>query len=266
VRAFAILLEFSYNPFMDLKLKARFEELFARYFPGAELPIVFYYAAAPPRGIKAEPPSKGWHCFVAGLAGVRKGEALCVDEPALGCGKRFCGFPVPQRRDFEYFLSCGIPGEMEGERYKRTPGIVKRLMEEWPEWQAPARYLVLKRWDGMSADDRPEAAVFFTRPDVIAGLFTLANFEETDPYGVITPFSAGCGTVIQYPFLENQRENPRCVLGMFDVSARPCVGADELTFAAPMKKFTRMIDNIKESFLITRSWQKVMRRLRESRR
>ena len=249
---------------MDLNLKTKFEDLFARYFPGAGLPVIFYYADEPPEGVKAAPPSKCWHCFVADLAVVRRGGSLCLDEPALGCGKRFCGFRVPQRPDFEHFLSYGIPGKLEGERYKKTPGIVKHLMEEWPEWQAPARYLVLKRWDKLVKADRPEAAVFFARPDVLSGLFTLANFEETDPHGVIAPFSSGCGTIIQYPFLENQKENPRCVLGMFDVSARPCVSADELTFAAPMKKFARMIQNFGESFVTTRSWEKVMHRLKES--
>jgi hypothetical protein len=245
---------------MDLELKAKFAGLFARYFPGAELPLTFYYADAPPAGMKAAPASKGWHCFVADLAVVRKGEALCVDEPALGCGKRFCGFRVPQRPNFEHFLSCGIPGKMEGERYKKSPEIVKQMLAVWPDWQAPARYLVLKRWDKLEETDRPEAAVFFAAPDMLSGLFTLANYEETDPFGVIAPFSAGCGTVIQYPFLENQKQNPKCVLGMFDVSARPCVAADELTFAAPMKKFTRMVHDLEESFVITRSWDKVLSR------
>lgn len=31
------------------------------------------------------------------------------------------------RPKFEYFLSCGIPGEMEGERYIRTPEMVLDL-------------------------------------------------------------------------------------------------------------------------------------------
>ena len=246
---------------MNLEMKAQFEDLFAKYFPGAELPLAFYYADAPPAGVKASPPSKGWHCFVADLAVVRAGAALCVDEPALGCGKRFCGFQVPQRPDFEYFLSCGIPGRMEGERYKKTPGIVRQLMENWPSWKAPGKYLVVKRWDKLAAADRPEAVVFFARPDVLSGLFTLANFEEADAHGVIAPFSAGCGSIIQYPFLENRQENPKCVLGMFDVSARPCVKADELSFAAPMKKFTRMAGNLEESFVITRAWDKVRRRM-----
>jgi hypothetical protein len=48
---------------------------------------------------------------------------------------------------------------------------------------------------------------------------------------------------------------------MFDVSARPFVPADVLSFAVPMKKFIGMIDNMEESFLITGSWKKVQKRI-----
>jgi hypothetical protein len=49
---------------------------------------------------------------------------------------------------------------------------------------------------------------------------------------------------------------------MFDVSARPFVPKDVLTFAAPMSKFTRMVANMEESFLITPSWAKVQKRIK----
>lgn len=241
----------------------KFAELYAKYFPGAELPIAFFYAAAPPAGTVAEPPAKGWRCVIGDLNRARRGETLCLDEKALGCGKRFCGFRVPQRPDFEFFLSCGIPGKMAGERYKKSPEIVRRLIQDWPEWQAPAKYLVVKRWDRLDETDEPEAAVFFAKPDVLSGLFTLANFEQTDPHGVIAPFASGCASVIQYPFLENRKGSPRCVLGLFDVSARPCLEAGVLTFAVPMKKLERMIADMEESFLITGSWEKVKRRLQD---
>jgi len=48
---------------------------------------------------------------------------------------------------------------------------------------------------------------------------------------------------------------------MFDVSARPYVPKEMLTFAAPMNKFIRMIENMDESFLITKSWEKVKGRI-----
>ena len=50
---------------------------------------------------------------------------------------------------------------------------------------------------------------------------------------------------------EGKTDRPRAILGMFDVSARPYVPADTLSFAVPMAKFQRMIDNMEESFLTT---------------
>ncbi len=122
--------------------------------------------------------------------------------------------------------------------------------------------MIFKRWDLLEERDNPVAVIFFANADVLSGLFTLASYELTEPNSVITaPFSAGCGSIVKYPALENQKEKPRAVLGMFDVSARPHVPADTLTFAVPMKKFVSMIADMDESFLITESWEKVRARL-----
>ncbi|UCD58900.1 MAG: DUF169 domain-containing protein, partial [Candidatus Hydrogenedentota bacterium] len=120
-------------------------------------------------------------------------------------------------------------------------------------------------WDKIDAEDEPRAVIFLAPPDVISGLFTLANFSSLDPQGVITPFSSGCGSIISYPLAEGESENPRAVLGMFDVSARPFVKENVLSFAAPMKKFVRMVGDMDESFLITGSWKKVSRRIEKAR-
>ncbi|MDT8358198.1 MAG: DUF169 domain-containing protein, partial [Methanomicrobiaceae archaeon] len=124
--------------------------------------------------------------------------------------------------------------------------------------------IVFKRWDTLTGDDRPDAVVFFARPEVLSGLFTLANFDRADPYGVITPFGAGCSSVVHYPWLEQQKDDPKAVLGMFDPSARPCVLPDVLTMAFPMKKFEKVIGYMEESFLITGSWEKVKKKIARS--
>ena len=61
---------------------------------------------------------------------------------------------------------------------------------------------------------------------MLSGLFTLANYDEPQPYGVIAPFGAGCASIVDYPYKEIKAPQPRAVLGMFDVSARPCVPSD----------------------------------------
>ena len=77
----------------------------------------------------------------------------------------------------------------------------------------------------------------------------------------IHPMGSGCGSIIDYPYQETQSENPRCILGMFDVSARPCVPAGKLTFTIPMQRFEQMVLNMDESFLITKSWDLVRKRM-----
>jgi hypothetical protein len=50
---------------------------------------------------------------------------------------------------------------------------------------------------------------------------------------------------------------------MFNVSTPPFVPEDALSFAVPMNKFTRMIENMPESFLTTKSWGKPDRRIKK---
>ena len=163
--------------------------------------------------------------------------------------------------NFKYFLSCGIPGELEGERYIRTPEMVEEWQKNQKNIDAKGKNIIFKRWDNLSENDDPDVVIFFAKPDVLSGLFTLANFDQTEPNGTFTPFSAGCGSIVHYPFLEKDSDRPRAVIGMFDPSARPCVPKDVLSFAVPMVKFLKMIDYMEESFLITDTWKNVMKRI-----
>ena len=102
--------------------------------------------------------------------------------------------------------------------------------------------------------------IFFAPPDVLSGLFTLANFDESDPQAVIAPMGSGCNSIVQAPYRELLSDHPHAVLGMFDISARPWVPAGELTLAIPWPKFVRMVAEMDASFLITGSWDKVKSR------
>jgi len=247
---------------MDIKLKEKFLGLWSRYFDSSELPITFYYSDQENSAKPVSPPS-GQRCLVCDLAAVRKGKSLCFNVDSIGCGggKRYLGFVESLRPKFEYFLSCGIQGEMEGERYKKSPELVKEIMKNLPSFKAPEKFIVFKRWDMLEDQDNPAVVIFFARPDGLSGLFTLANFDEVEPNGVFAPFAAGCGTIVHYPYLEKDKEKPRAVLGMFDVSARPCVEPNVLSFSVPWRKFVRMVENMEESFLTTSSWEKVRKRL-----
>jgi uncharacterized protein (DUF169 family) len=247
---------------MDSSFKQRFTELWRKYFDGAELPITFYYTNDA-RAIERVKAPAVHQCLIGVLSRVRNGQSLCFDVDSIGCGggKRYTGFAEEIMPNFEYFLSCGIPGEMEGERYKKSPDLVREVMKRMPPFKAPATFIVFKRWDRLEESDDPEVVIFYAKPDVLSGLFTLANYDEVEWNGVFTPFGAGCSSIVLHPYLEKDAQRPRGVVGMFDVSARPFVQKDDLTFAVPMNKFRRMVENMEESFLITSSWDKVKKRI-----
>jgi hypothetical protein len=243
-------------------LKEQFVERWRKYFANAALPITFYYTDNPGDAqlVRA---SEGQHCFIGDLTAAQQGKTLCFDTKSIACfgGKRYLGFTQNLMPNFEYFLSCGIPGKLEGERYKKSPELVREFLKSFPTFTASAKCVVFKRWDMLDEGDDPQVVIFFAPPDVLSGLFTLANYDEPTNENVYCPMGAGCGTIVQYPLFEFRSDHPRAVLGMFDVSARPGVDPSVLTFSVPMQKFERMVANMDESFLITESWKKVRSRI-----
>ena len=248
---------------MNKHIIEKFILLWKKYFDGAELPVIFYYTNEEGHARLVEPDSVPG-CVIGILSEVRKGRSLCFNVDSVGCpgGKRYLGFTEGIMPDLEYFLSYGIPGKLTGERYCKSPELVKEIMKRSPTFKAPGRFIIFKRWDKLEESDDPEVVIFFAEPDVLSGLFTLARFDETEQNAVFTPFGSGCSTIVQYPYLERDSARPRGVIGMFDPSARPFVPNNVLTFSVPMNKFVRMIENMEESFLITDSWRRIQKRLK----
>jgi hypothetical protein len=247
---------------MDRQFLLHFMDRWSKYFSSAELPMTYFYTDHP-RQDDLDASQVVDRCLIANFKRVRQGFPFVYDAHTKGCsgGKRYTGFSHNLRPHFEYFLSCGIPGELEGERYKRDPALVEQYLLQHPPFDAPAKYLVFKRWDKLDAQDEPLAVTFFANGDVLSGLFALANYDMAEPDGVITPMGSGCASMIDYPLEQANLEKPRCVLGLFDVSARPHVGQNELTFTIPLRRFQELVGYMDESFLITGSWAKVRNRM-----
>ena len=234
---------------------------------GAILPLcaladLFYYANQEEQALEMKP-QKGRRCLIQELVRVREGESLSFEGRTVICpgGRYYLGFVQHLRPDFRYFLSCGIPGKVEGERYKASPELVDERLQNEPPTVAPAKKIVFKRWDKLAEADEPLIVIFFARPDVLSGLAVLANYDEHGSNAVIMPFGSGCSSTIKLPLNELNSDHPHAILGMFDVSARPWVPQDELTLSIPFPKFVDMVANMDESFLITESWNKIKYRI-----
>jgi hypothetical protein len=247
---------------MDLKLQSIFIEKWNKYFGSVQLPICFYYSDKVSEE-DLDLSKNEERCLIGNLNSVINGYPFVYDAKLPGCpgGKRYSGYTQKLRSNFDYFLSCGIPGKLEGERYKKSPELVNKLMKYHPGNEATGKYLVFKRWDKLREDENPLVVIFFASGDVLSGLFTLANYDMEIPEGVIAPFCSGCSSIITYPLHESKRENPKCILGMFDISARPYIQKNEFSFSIPFLRFEQMINNMDESFLITDSWKTIKNRI-----
>ncbi len=229
-----------------------------------EPPLEVYYTNDKPEGITPQKGISG--CIIGLLKKARKdGKVVYFDKTHFGCpgGGYYLGFLEKPRPDIEYFLSCGIPGKLEGERYIKTPELAREYFKKMKPRRAPADYCIFRPYGHFQDDIQPEVIIFFGTPDILSGLFTLTNFalERTD--AIYTPFGSGCGTLLTYPLMEAEKAEPRAVLGMFDVSARPMVEKDVLTLAMPYSLFLKLLGNVSGSFLETESWKKVLQRIKK---
>jgi len=228
-----------------------------------ESPLGIYYTNDKPEGVTPKEGISG--CMIGLLQNARKkGKTVYFDKNHFGCpgGGYYMGFLEKARPDIEYFLSCGIPGELEGERYIKTPELARKYFGLMKPRPAPANYCVFKPVESFQQGNaQPEVVAFFAPPDILSGLFTLTNYTLETTEAVYSPFGSGCSTILTYPLKEDEKEAPRAVIGMFDVSARPMVEKEILTIAMPYSVFAKLLENVSGSFLQTESWKKVLHRI-----
>lgn len=198
----------------------------------------------------------------------RQKTAAWFDRERQGClgGAFYLGYLKPQLNVIAHYVSGGIPGVMEGERYLATPEEVHRFFQTVDPRPAPARFCVFKPLSLFAAGETPEVVAFFARAEVISGLHTMAAFVTGDVEVVAAPFGADCSHVVAWPLHYLSQGKVRAVLGGWDPSARRFHRPDELSFAMPWALFQKMVSRWSESFLTTDTWATVKKKIAHSRK
>ncbi|MGD2024341.1 MAG: DUF169 domain-containing protein [Desulfobacterales bacterium] len=117
-----------------------------------------------------------------------------------------------------------------------------------------------------SEHEVPELVAFFTRPESLSGLHQLAAFVTNDPEVVVSPWGAGCGNVVVWPLHYLSKGDNKAVVGGWDPSARKFFKTDELSFTVPFKMFVQMVERFNETFLTTKSWATVQKKIERSKK
>ena len=198
----------------------------------------------------------------------RKKTTAYFDAQRFGCvgGAFFMGRMKPQTEAIIHYVSSGVPGHMEGERYIESPEKLRTIFDYLDPRPAPARYCVVKPVDQLAPGERAEVVAFFARPEVLSGLHQLAAFVTNDPEVVQSPWGAACANLITWPLHYLARGQEKAVLGGWDPSARKYFKTDELSLSVPLALYDKMLARWPESFLATHAWQTTRKKIERSKK
>ncbi|MDR1660324.1 MAG: DUF169 domain-containing protein [Desulfovibrio sp.] len=198
----------------------------------------------------------------------KKKKAAWISHEECGCmgGGFYSGVYGPYLDMNVFYVSTGVPGTpIEGEYYMPSPESMTAFMEDCAPPPADGKYCVLKPLDQFT-DEQPKVVAFFARPEVLTGLHSLAVYTVGHHNAVISPFGASCTCLVAWPLVYERRGVERAVIGGFDPSARKFMKTDELSFAAPLALYRRMLDRMETSALTRRTWEGVRKKVMKSRR
>lgn len=212
-----------------------------------------------------------WGCVVSLLTSAAKGRISVLDRETCGClggkvglcfGNAYLDFPG----GIDFFLSTGRgEGFREGEAYIKSPELARQKIQQMPIADIPYAYVIFKPIELVDeSKDKVQLVCFFANPDQISALVVLANYSRPGIDNVAVRFGAGCHSICMLPYYESLQKNPHAILGMTDISARPLVPPDILSFTVPFSMFKEMEAEIPGSFLEKEAWHKVRDRIPKS--
>ena len=192
----------------------------------------------------------------------------------LGFGNTYKNFPG----GIEYFLSTGnkdfcqteqgkiISQQMhylqDGEGYHKSPEISKKFVEQLPIVDIPYEYVVYKPLKDVKKDEEVKLVIFLANPDQLSALSVLANYNRQTIDNVALYFGAGCQQTCLMAYRECDKEFPKALVGLTDISVRKIFNRDILSFTVPYKMFLELEDNANDSnvFLNKKEWQEILKR------
>ncbi len=165
------------------------------------------------------------------------------DRACSGCAAYF-GFAEIED-DVGVFLA-------ETERVYKNIEISKAYTRETAALIHPpkGKYLYMEKLENI--DDNMEIEVvniFPASPAVLLKLVTLSSYDRMTNDNALTPNCSACQCVFTIPYNESFKDEPKSVIGLFDVVARNYVPDDMMAFSMTSNRFVEMANNIEGSFL-----------------
>ncbi len=210
-------------------------------------------------------------CVGAMLRAAAKGRTVVFDRKTSGCpgggvglgfGNFYIGFPIDR------LLSTGGKADLgngqtfdmgEGERFFKSPEVAARWAEALPCRDVPTEFVVCKPLDQVSEDEDVSLVLMFVNPDQLSALVTLAGFQRGAIDATVSSWGAACQSIL-FAYAQAESDNPRGVIGFFDISQRGKIDRELLSYTMPYSLFLEMESSVDDSFLRTDIWRKLRER------
>lgn len=234
-----------------ITLKTLINELRQAFGEKMKLPFAICYSQTPAGEEVAMP-----HCMFEALPMIEQGKIITFSAEKLHCGggRLYCGY-----NSYNPAIGRFVSGK---EYYKKTPEMVDEFIKSMNLHLTDKPYLNFARIDRLESLEGVEGIVFIGNADVISGLTAWAWYDNNDRESVSCQWSSGCSATISLLTIENRDKGKRTFLGMFDLSVRKWLKADEMSFAIPMSRLNDMAETLNKCALFNSpAWQGVKERI-----
>lgn len=232
-------------------------------------------------------------CLMSLFAAAAKGKIAAVTNASCGCaggsvGMGYDGYgeTFPGGEDcFCRFLSSGNSGSgkgeavaevmrgkapdafieefLHGERYIENPDLVEDFISYVRvEKKTDQATLFMPLSKALNSGYTPFSVAIVCNPAQLSALVILCNYFRMGIENVAAPYAAGCQSIGVLTYKEAEKENPRGIIGLFDITSRKTVakslGENVLTFSVPYSLYKEMEENISGSFLEKAPWTDII--------
>ena len=217
------------------------------------------------------------NCVIPLLVASAKGRIISMDEDSCNCagGAVGCCFGdgfARRNPNIHKMLAQGLgaaaaegapPMAKEGERFFCDEAVGMKWRKDLPISEKAYPRIVftpMSRWDEAGT---PDLVYIFADPDQISALVILLGFYNGRAVNTIAPFGAACHSIL-YAAEQMERDDPKAVMGLFDISQRRADLARYLSMTLPYQLWETMTRDLDKSCLTTHAWKEIEKRRADS--